>query len=243
MTQLTILVLHCQRIGYLRRTLAAARAHFDELEPEVRPTWVLFDNGSSAADQAELSRLGLDLLMLSPQNLGQGPALNRLLSLVRTPYFLLLEDDWELVNPERVRFVAESLAILEREHRIGQIKLDALHHLEFSDRRVYDGPFQAGPGAVDFFVMDPRHRWAGFCCPPAITRTSALREVGDFREEDPRRRWWAESEFCQRFAARFVTAKSPGMLLFRHIGDEPSAGWDPLPEAVQRVLVGKEANE
>lgn len=231
MSPLTILILHCRRISYLRRTFAAARAHFQAVEPEVRPTWVLFDNGSSPEEQRELSSLGLDLLLLSRENLGQGPALNHLVSLVRTPYFMLLEDDWELVNPERVPFVREALAILERDPRIGQLKLDALHQLEFADRRVYDGPFQARPGGVDFFVMDPRHRWGGFCCPPAITRTSALRELGGFREEDPRRRWWAESELCQRFASRFVTAKSPGMLLFRHIGEEPSPGWDPLPEA------------
>lgn len=44
-------------------------------------------------------------------------------------------------------------------------------------------------------------------------------------EDQPFRKWWAESEFSSRFSQHLVVAKSPEMLLFRHIGDESCGDW------------------
>jgi glycosyltransferase involved in cell wall biosynthesis len=221
--KLTVLVLTCRRLGYLTRTLAAARQHFSAFEPDVELTWVGLDNGSSDEDRKALLALGFDRLTLSRENLGQGPALNQLLAAVRTDYFLLLEDDWVLES--KGAFVGEAIAILEADQAIGQVKLDSLHNLDFTDRALYAGPFLAARGSVPYYVQNPRSPWGGFCCPPAITRTSAVREVGGLLEDQPFRKWWAESEYSARFARRFHVAKSPAMLLFRHIGDEESPGW------------------
>jgi hypothetical protein len=222
---LTILLLSCRRLGLLEQTVAATRRHFEAVEPEVAVRWVCFDNGSSPEDQRRLEALGFDHLLLSKTNLGQGPALNQLLAAVRTDHFLLLEDDWLLENPRLVPFVREAVTILASDGRIGQVKLDALHRTDFTDRVTYDGPFRAEHGSISFFVQNPAVQWGGFTCPPAITRTDAVRRAGAFREDEPFRKWWAESEYSARTARHFVTAKSPDMLLYRHIGDEPSTGW------------------
>jgi GT2 family glycosyltransferase len=222
---LTILVLSCRRVTLLERVLPATRTHFESVERDVHPRWVCFDNGSAPEDQRRLGALGFDLLILSNKNLGQGPALNQLFAAVRTEHFLLLEDDWLLENPRKLPFVREAASILRADESLGQIKLDAVHDTSFENREIYDGPFQASNSGARYYVQNPDTQWGGFCCPPALTRTSAVREVGQFREDQPFRRWWAESEYCRRFASRYFVAKSPDMLLFRHLGDEPSPGW------------------
>ncbi len=221
---LTVLVLSCRRLPLLERTVEAARDHFSRVE-RIPVTWVCFDNGSSAEDQDRIRELGFDLLMLSKENLGQGPALNRLVSAVRTRHFLLLEDDWLLENPRRLPFVQESVAILEAAPQLGQLKLDQAYFTDFSNGEIYGRPVLTGASRIPICVQKPSFQWAGFCCPPAITKTQAVRDVGPFREDHPFRRWWAESEFCARFGQRYLVAKSPELLLFKHIGDVPSAGW------------------
>ena len=225
MNQLSILFLSCRRISYLKRTVEVVRTHFSSLESDAAPAWICFDNDSSAEDQAELARMEWDELLLSKSNLGIGPAMNRLVAMVRTPYVLNLQDDWLLENPAGIRFFDRCARIMSENPKIAQVKLDAHHFLDFKDRATYDGPFACGDGAA-FFVQNPQMLWGGFMFPPAITRTEALWQVGPFREDQSSRRGWAESEYSARFSQRFLCAKSPDMLLFKHIGTAASPGWD-----------------
>jgi hypothetical protein len=223
---LTILFLSCRRLHFLERTVDAIRQHFSDLEAQIHPTYICFDNGSSDADRARLLRMPFDEVILSRENLGIGPAMNHLVSTVRTPYILNLQDDWVIENPGKISFVDECHRIFDHDAKIAHIKLDACHFLDFADRRVYDGPFCAPNGHVSYHVQNPQMMWGGFSFPPALTRTNALLEIGPFQEEQPYRRGWAESEFSARFTQRFVAAKSPNMVLFQHIGIEASPGWD-----------------
>jgi hypothetical protein len=163
--KLTVLLLSCRRVPYLLRTVEATREHFASVERDIEARWVCFDNGSSPEDQRRLEALGFDLLLLS-KNLGQGPALNQLLGAVRTEHFLLLEDDWVLETPSRVPFVREAVAIPAAEPRLGQVKLDALHRIDFADRRTYAGPVQFPGSCVRVYVQNPDQDWGSFTCPP-----------------------------------------------------------------------------
>lgn len=192
---LSVLFLSCRRLGCLQRTVSAVRDHFGKVEADIRPVWVCFDNGSSPDDRRQLEAMGFDVLILSRENLGIGPAMNRLVASVRTPYFLNLQDDWLLDNPFAVPFVKEAVRILESDTRLAQAKLDACHFLDFQDQNIYSGPFNAGENAVPFYVQNPRMLWGGFTFPPAITRTDAIHHLGPFREDQPFRRGWAESEY------------------------------------------------
>ena len=49
--EISLLFLSCRRLHYLRRTLAAIRRHLAVVEPQVRPTFICFDNGSSPEDR------------------------------------------------------------------------------------------------------------------------------------------------------------------------------------------------
>lgn len=240
MNTLSLLFLTCRRLTYMERTIEAARRHFEEVEPDVKPIWMCFDNGSSPDVQDALSRMNWDCLILSRENLGIGPAMNRLVGCVRTPHILNLQDDWLLENPDRRRFVSSCMAIMSEHPKIAQVKLDTHHFLDFGDRQVYDGPFQSAAGAP-FFVQNPKRLWGGFTFPPAVTRMDALWELGPFREDQPFRRGWAESEYSARFSQKFLCAKSPQMLMFRHIGEHASPGWTPTaPTGAPDTSGGKE---
>ena len=154
-----------------------------------------------------------------------GLALNRLLSHVRTPYFLLLPDDWLLDNPKKAPFIRKALAILECDGRIGNVNLDGQYFLEFNDRLLYAGPFRTPVGDPEYFVRNPALPWAGFHLSPMIGRTAAFHDVGPFREDQPLQRRWAELDYARRFGERWVAAKSPALSLFQHVGHEPCPGW------------------
>jgi hypothetical protein len=227
-SQLSLLFLSCKRLPYLRRTVQAVRQHFSEVEPDVQPHYICFDNGSSAQDRQQLLEMGFDVLLLAKENRGIGPAMNALVSMVRTPYFLNLQDDWEMRNPKALPLVRFAIGLLEQDQRFGHLKVEDYHFLDFSDRSVYDGPHE-GPSGIPYFVQNPNMLWGGFSFPPAVTRTSVLHMLGPFREDQPFRRGWAESEFSQRYTQSYLAMKCPELMLFHHIGDETCPDWDAVP--------------
>jgi hypothetical protein len=195
------------------------------VEPDVKLSWVCFDNGSTSADRRRLEEMNFDCLFLSSENRGIGPAMNHLVASVHTPYILNLQDDWLLDNPSGLPFARESICILESDPQLAQVKLDTYHFLDFEDRSVYAGPFKAHAGGVAYYVQNPKMLWGGITFPPGILRTSALHETGPFLEDQPFRRGWAESEYSARSSSRCRVAKSPAMLLFKHIGEDHCKGW------------------
>jgi len=228
-TPLTILFLSCKRIPYLLRTLEAVRHHFSKVEPQIHPRLICFDNGSSQAERNHLLGLGFDLLLLAQENRGIGPAMNALVSCVRTPFFLNLQDDWEMRNPKQLPLVHLAIELLDRDQRFAHLKVEDYHFLDFTDRNVYDGPFTDTVSGIPYCVQNPQMLWGGFSFPPAVTRTSAIHALGPFREDQPFRRGWAESEFTQRYAQRYLAIKSPELMLFHHIGDEACPDWTSAP--------------
>ena len=229
--ELSVLFLSCRRLDLLRRTFTAIKNHFQNTETHVRPVWICFDNGSSAEDRRLLADMEFDELILSSDNIGIGPAMNRLIASVRTEYFLNLQDDWLLENPTQIPFVSQCIKILDSDNKIAQVKLDTYHFLNFKDRALYDGPFHTPDRTGQFFIQNPKLLWGGFTFPPAIAKADALYKVGPFREDRPFQRGWAESEYSGRSSQTYVVAKSPEMLLFRHIGDESCTGWQDSQQA------------
>ena len=221
---LSILVLSCKRIALLKQILPRVREHFIHIEPHIGVQWICFDNGS-LDQRKDLVEMDFDLLLLSRANRGQGCAVNQLFSTIRTPYFMLLEDDWELRNPEMIPFVSECLKLMTANPKIASVKLDACHFLSFSDSKVYEGPYHSGTQRIPFYIQNPDMLWGGFCFPPSITRTDAMLDTLPCPEDQPFRRGWAESYCSAKFSRKYNSAKSPSLLLFRHIGVEPSLGW------------------
>jgi hypothetical protein len=231
---ISMLFLSCRRLQYLTRTVQSIREHVQTTEPHLSTTFICFDNGSAPDDRMAISALGFDLLTFSKVNRGIGPAMNHLVSQVRSPYLLNLQDDWTVTNPHQMRFLSEAIRIMENDPRISQVKLDTCHFLDFHDRTTYAGPFQRETDHVPYFVQNPQMLWGGFCFPPALTRVAALHQLGPFREDRPFQRGWAESEYSQRYATKYVVAKSPSMLVFEHIGVESTTGWtQPVAEVPQ----------
>lgn len=225
MIELSVPVLSCRRLPPLLRTVEAARAHFARVETNVKTTWICFDNGSPPEDHAALANLDFDLLAPSSKNLGQAPALDRLLNSVRSEYFLLIEDDWLLDNPKGACFVEETVAILRGDPNLGAVKIDDCHFTDFGDRQRHDGPFHAPGRSLPYFVQNPALIWGGFCFPPSAASTEAIRRVGPISEDPPLRNWWPESEYSARFAGRYYVVKSTEMLILRHVGGESCDGW------------------
>ncbi len=222
---LSVGALSCRRPAYLERAVTSLRAHIERDERDASVSWFCLDNTSSGKDREEIKGLNWDLLVLSKHNVGVGPGLNSLLSLVRSGYVLLLPDDWELGNAAGTQFLRESAIILQTDPRLAQVRLDAAPPLDFADKLRCDGPFIASGGKVNFFVLNPSVPWGSFTFTPSLCRTEAFQDVGPLSEDNPLRRKWAEVSYSQRLAGKYLAIKSPDMLVFKHIGELTCPGW------------------
>ena len=181
---LSVGALSCRRPAYLERAVTSLRAHIERDERDASVSWFCLDNTSSGKDREEIKGLNWDLLVLSKHNVGVGPGLNSLLSLVRSGYVLLLPDDWELGNAAGTQFLRESAIILQTDPRLAQVRLDAAPPLDFADKLRCDGPFIASGGKVNFFVLNPSVPWGSFTFTPSLCRTEAFqRRRSPFRRQ------------------------------------------------------------
>ena len=179
---LSVGALSCRRPAYLERAVTSLRAHIERDERDASVSWFCLDNTSSGKDREEIKGLNWDLLVLSKHNVGVGPGLNSLLSLVRSGYVLLLPDDWELGNAAGTQFLRESAIILQTDPRLAQVRLDAAPPRDFADKLRCDGPFIASGGKVNF-LSSTQCAMGSFTFTPSLCRTEAFQDVVPFRRQ------------------------------------------------------------
>lgn len=154
----------------------------------------------------------LEVLRTRPGSDTPATTLNRLLDAVRTPFWLHLEDGWELFA--RGRHVDRATEILAADDTIGQVAFNRSYGVALEDRQLVGGELRT--------VADRRYRlhehlpptsdawarfraalpadartnvhWPHFTVQPSLMAVDRLRSVGPFSEvEDP------EHEFGERY--------------------------------------------
>jgi hypothetical protein len=196
------------------KIVGSIRQHLRSVEPKITPSFHYFGNGFPNNCYPAVLSLEFDFLTLSPHFVGIGPAMNHVFSQVRTPYLLFIPDYCRISNPEKIAFITESILIMESDSNIGQVKLDSDESICVQDRTLHAGPFQVHPTGVYYYVQNPSMPKGQFSFLPSLVRVSMLRALGPFRENhllEPSR---AENDYAQRYATRWVCAKSPRLNVF-----------------------------
>ncbi len=213
--EVLITVLTSRRPRYLRRTLSALERNV--FREDLLRTWI-FVNGADPATIGVINRYrpGFDRLFLSPENLGQVPALNRLWRDLAGRRVLHVEDD---MVAERGGWLESCLEFLDRNPEVGQLRLYpfwGVYHISrinLVTRRAieFESPQKIGDEQFSLTV-EPAH----FAFVPSLINPAALEDIvpieaGPLRDQAEN---YAQRIFHQRGWRTAQMHDAP----FRHIG-------------------------
>lgn len=247
-TRVTLTMTTCKRFDLFKRTVASLMRSVADLEQHVCEM-VVVDDGSSdvdrAAMQAFLTRVKpVRFVWKTPAQKGHARSMNLLVSSVRTPYMLHVEDDWEFhMSSECYPLVTFMLDVLEHEPDAAQVLFNT-NYSETYDNYVYGGGEYRMTAARTAYVMHEYHNrpvagpncayWPHFSLRPGLWDLRRMRERLRLHVRDPKTLAGVdttrepvvfdpvaahfEMEFAKTYtAAGLVTCFLPGMCT-RHIG-------------------------
>ncbi len=195
--QVTLTITTCRRRELFERTVDSFLSCCTDHDRIDR--WICIDDGSDEADRAAMRARYpfFEFVMKPPEQRGHATSMNELASMVDSPYWLHLEDDWEFVSPcPLVRWTVE---ILEDDPGLLQVVLNRNYAETLEHRSLVGGEaavtttgtlayrrhVRLGPeDMAELLAANPGRRtnvyWPGFSLMPSMMRTAAAASVGAF---------------------------------------------------------------
>lgn len=199
----------------------------------------------------------LEVVRTRPEAENPAETRNRLLDLVQTPFWLSLEDDWELFA--RGRLIERATRILAADETIAQVAFNRSYGVTLQDRHLVGGEVRTvdglryrvheylppdGPEWERFratLAPDVRTNvhWPHFTVQPSLLSVERLRRVGPFVAADD-----VEHEFGRRYvAAGLRTAFFDELTALRATTPAVPAGPPPAPPLLSRLAPGTRIGE
>ena len=177
---LTATVTMCRRLPLFIQTMDSLLQNLEDRA--LIAEWIAIDDGSSAANLAEVARRYPFLRLMIHQGRGHAGALNELFRQVKTRYLFHFEDDWLFLTPGRM--LTQCLAVLRADPVLGQVSL-----------RGYGGELREPTDVPAHYIhQHPPSHWPGYSLNPGVQDMNKVRQAGEFP---------AESGFEYRFARQF----------------------------------------
>jgi glycosyltransferase involved in cell wall biosynthesis/GR25 family glycosyltransferase involved in LPS biosynthesis len=195
--QVTLTITTCRRRALFERTVDSFLSCCTDHDRIDR--WICIDDGSDDADRdAMRARYPFfEFVMKPPEQRGHATSMNELASMVASPYWLHLEDDWDFVSPGP--WVQRTIEILEDDPGLMQVVLNRNYAETLEHRNLVGGePAATSTGTLAYrrhvrldpeqldalFAANPGRRtnayWPGFSLMPSMLRTAAVAAVGAF---------------------------------------------------------------
>jgi len=213
---ITVTVLSCGRLDYLKRTMESFFRATDYLNFET----VVVDNGSNEElVRWLLDQPWLDVLVHNRENEGIGYAMNQANKEVRGQYVLHLEDDWEFVSVEgeRRRWIEDAMEILDTFSDIGQVRFRIRPEGQYGQFNLTVAETRETPGGVGCRVLKVADRdggiWGGYTNNPSLMRSSYIEEFPEFELQNQ------ENRFAAIFNRKYRSSKLREDMC-HHIGEE-----------------------
>lgn len=207
---ITITITTCKRLHYFEQTIAAFQQNCKDFDNHIKV--ILADDGSSDADRNHMQKNWPQFEYVY-HNHGQPHSLSVLFSMVKTPYFFHLEDDWILTK--KFELLGTSLAILQKAglhslilgKQIGaQCKIEQHQHIPYYiHKHVDDGRFSSN-------YATGNSSWPGFYLAPGLHTTSAVQSI-EYKSIRQHERNFAKAYHAAGYKVAFTTK-----MIFRHIG-------------------------
>ena len=198
--------------------LRSLRVHIRKYEPSLNVTYHgLLNAGSITNITSQLSskRFGFDMLTIVRSKIGLGASINHVISQVRSDYVLFLTDNLEYHNNSCIRFITESIRIMNKDARISCIKYDDDVSTLIQNISVHSGPFYSHQCGPRYYVQNPAVPEGWLWMFPSLIRTSSLRWLGPHPEVQSST-LMTDKKWTEQYSQRWVCAISPDMNIFLH---------------------------
>lgn len=215
----TLTITTCRRPDLFERTMHTFLRGCLDAHRIVR--WICIDDGSDDGDRARMAEAFpfFEFVWKEPQQRGHASSLDRLASMVDTPWWFHLEDDWELVEP--LPLIGRLQSVLVADPSLDQVLCNPNYAETLDDRERLGGSepactpdgvrylrhVHAAPGTPDYdravaaLAPGRAHNiwWPHFSLRPSLLRTEAVRSLVPFDravgaegfEQAAARRWTA----------------------------------------------------
>ncbi|HEV2309228.1 MAG TPA: glycosyltransferase family 25 protein, partial [Acidimicrobiia bacterium] len=191
--EVTLTVTTCRRLALFEATMNSFLTCCDDVDRIGR--WICIDDNSSPEDRAKMQARYpfFEFVLKGPNERGHADSIDRLRSLVTSPYWLHLEDDWHFFVRER--YVSKGIAILEDDPRLGQVLFNRNYGETLGCRTIAGGTVRMTGGGARYRLHDhvepggdasaqratdqalgvlSNAWWPHFSLRPSLIRTAAL---------------------------------------------------------------------
>jgi len=211
--RITLTMTTCKRFSLFKDTINSFLTCCNDLDKIDR--WICIDDNSSEQDRSQMRALYpfFDFIFKRPEEKGHARSLNILLSKIKSPYILHLEDDW--VFTEKYDYIAKALDCLESDQKIVQCLFN-LNYSETEEHVYYGGsPFTTDSGnrfilhehadqkSLEYVTLLNKVNsrpnciyWPHFSLRPGLSKRSLFDTLGRFNEN--------VSHFERQYANQYV---------------------------------------
>ena len=205
-TRLSVALTSCGRFDLLETTLASFVGHFEA------PRILIAEDAGRPAEAAAFAHRHPEVEMrANPARLGQMRSIDSLYAVVKTPYVLHLEDDWEFNSSADLSAVTDFLEARD------DISVCAVaYRLDPRYRKSARTETFRGKNYL-VWDLDAHPKWFSYSFNPSIARLSMWRELGPFA------RYATEenlSAACKARGLRIAMIERP---IAHHIGEKRHA--------------------
>ncbi|MDC3333060.1 glycosyltransferase family 25 protein, partial [bacterium] len=206
----TFTITTCKRIELFKRTMNSFLGCCEDLNRIDR--WICVDDNSSVEDREEMQKLYpfFEFVWKTPEDKGHAQSMNILRSMVNTPFFYHMEDDWQYFTKRP--YITDCLRVIEQNGRFGQCLINRNYAETSADIDILGGRFCAAED-FRFYVhefydkMEEFYKkygrgmqcgyWPHYSLRPGLSRTKIYSDVGEFKTQVPH----FEMEYAYRYTA------------------------------------------
>ena len=189
----TFTITTCKRLDLFKQTMNSFLQACEDINLICR--WICIDDNSSDNDKKQMQELYpfFEFVFKTPDQKGHAKSMNILRSMVKTPFFFHMEDDWKFFVKRP--YITECLRVIEQNSMYGQCLVNINYAETEHDFDIIGGEFHSSdntrfyvhdhqPDIEKFYSKYGRGRnsgyWPHYSLRPGLCRTIIYSTVGEF---------------------------------------------------------------
>jgi len=197
--KLTVTMTTCKRFDLFRRTMISVLKYVKDLKEHLYE-WIVIDDNSSDKMRQQMKEEFpfITYVYKDMKNKGHARSMNMLIDMIKTPYVMNIEDDWEFFFPDN--YVTKLLNILKEDNKYGQALVNVNYAEDLTTYRYVRGStMKTAKNGQRYFVhnfyqgkqLDEENRklgtgncyyWPHYSFRVGITHTKIFKELGKYNE-------------------------------------------------------------
>jgi hypothetical protein len=174
-SEVTVVVTSCNRIEFLQKTIESFLAINDY---PIAEFIIIDDSGNSEAHRRINLLYPNYTRIFNGKNEGLIDSIDRAYSMVKTPFIMHFEDDWEFIQGG---FIDPAIKIIRNNHMVMQVWISNIHNQPIDEEVLIADSVPYRYAKLD--GMD--HLWHGFTLNPSLRSTRIYKEAAPWSQWSP----------------------------------------------------------